>query len=80
MSFKNPEDKKRYNREHQIQKREEQLTISINSSIPHGNIEWRDIVDYEGLYIISYFGMIKNVIKNYIHTLNDNIGYYRINS
>ena len=54
-----PEDKKRYNREHRTKKREEQLTISINSCIPHGNVEWRDIVDYEGLYIISNFGMIR---------------------
>ena len=79
MPFKDPEDKKRYNREHRIQKREEQLTISINASIPHGNVEWRDVVDYEGLYIINNYGMVKNVVKNYIHTLNDNNGYYRIN-
>ena len=79
MPFKDPEDKKRYKQEHRIQKREEQLTISINASIPHGNVEWRDVVDYEGLYIINNYGMVKNGMKNYIHTLNDYNGYYRIN-
>jgi hypothetical protein len=71
MPFKNPEDEKRYKREYILRKRQEQKSILYDTSIPDIDVEWRDVVGFEVLYMISNQRIVKNKKTNYIHTLNN---------
>jgi hypothetical protein len=78
MPFKNPEDEKRCKREYILRKRQEQKSILYDTSIPDIDVEWRDVVGFEVLYMISNQRIVKNKKTNYIHTLNNRSGYFSV--
>jgi hypothetical protein len=52
------------------------LSYAVSRFISRGVMEWRDVVGYEGLYMVSDFGMVLNVVMLNILTDTPNTDGY----